>query len=105
MKSDYWEENDQVFCHHGKRYGISQSGKTVCVGEVPGSDKVNQYKEQPIERPPGNTLDTPAKLSVTFCIICGSEVPGKRKDRMFCSPSCRKTASRKGKQLKMAGVS
>jgi len=29
---DYWNDDDQIFCHYGKGYAITPTLKTVCIG-------------------------------------------------------------------------
>jgi hypothetical protein len=105
MKADYWEPGDRVFVHAGKRYAITATGRTVCIGGVESANTSNEDKGQLLDRTSGNILDT-SKPNVTDnanpkCVICSNPIPGKRIDRHFCSIRCRVKASRRGKQLVM----
>jgi hypothetical protein len=102
MKADYWT-NEGLFFHMGKFYGLNKNCQTVVVSQ--DIETSTQDNVQPLETPPGDSLDTP-KPDVTDnsnpkCVICGNPVPGKRADRLYCSIKCRVKASRHGKQLEM----
>jgi hypothetical protein len=114
---DYWEESGMVFVTLDKRYGVTASLRTICLGEVVTDGDVpaetphngTATPEPPVEPSEitGRHISTPA-VSVTdnsgkACAICGSPVPGKRQDRAFCSARCRQVAHR-GRHLALAGV-
>jgi len=97
MKSDYWEENGQVFVYMGKRYALNERCQTVCISKAdkaPFQEPVQQAGEViPIHLPAPQAI-----ICDKLCIICGSIVAGKRTDRKLCSVRCRKIVSR-SKQL------
>jgi hypothetical protein len=102
VSSDYWE-SDMVFVTMGKRYGVTESGRTICIGPVT-ANKASQDSEQPLEKTSGNTLDSHQQKSVTKCQVCGASIIGKRPDKKTCSPKCRKVASRGGRQMELVEV-
>ncbi len=34
LPRDYWEENNQVFVHFGKRYALAPNLRTICLGPI-----------------------------------------------------------------------
>lgn len=125
MKSFCWEDNNQVFILDGNRWGVVErlnpkTGLRDLVNvmlpkdesqDTPSSNVEGSVIEsQKLLKPSGVLPTTPQQnvtdnLAITTDNICfcGNIIPGKRIDRKYCSPKCRKAASR-GKQLVLAGV-
>jgi hypothetical protein len=55
MKGDFWEDSDQVFVHHGKRYGINACGRTILID--PATIEVDpRINGQTVDK---NSVDSP----------------------------------------------
>lgn len=74
-----------LFLANGERQLADSTGKAIVPFHSP-ADSLLKPKEV--------HFTAPAKLSVTKCVICGADVPGKRRDRQFCSGRCRVKAYR-----------
>jgi predicted nucleic acid-binding Zn ribbon protein len=96
---DYWEPEDMVFVHLGKRFGLTSDCRTVCV-----ATEASQDNSQGVAKIPDDVLPTTTNVTDNShpCFVCGTSVMGKRVDRQYCSARCRQRGCRK-KQFELAG--
>ncbi len=89
--------------------GPGQVVQFMASGERILADGKRQVTRQAVAKPaavhpttPGQNVTDNTPITPKNLCFCGSIIPGKRIDRRYCSPKCRKQASRNSRQL--AGV-
>lgn len=102
---DYWEENGQVFVTGGKRYGLTATCRTICIGDIQDAVILDN---QPMQRPTDTSVtalpndNIPSAENVTDkCIVCGDKILFKRSDSSFCSNRCRQKHYRDSRKLQL----
>jgi predicted nucleic acid-binding Zn ribbon protein len=100
MTNDTGHWDDDLFIINGHKYGVTPSLKTVELLDNAETkpDQPNSRAESavtglsiPLPIPTTDVTDN----SLNYCIVCGRPVPGKRRDRRYCSSRCRQRARRR----------
>jgi len=114
MKTDYWKEGDQVFVHYGKRYGVTATARTICMGTVEDAADTVIAIDNALQQGAGmgvmavkGSLIPPTQNVTDSCMVCGDKILFKRADSRFCSSRCRQQHyrdSRKAMQLELTAI-